>query len=204
MPDPYHLAGLRRGTTALLQQCSGQAPAQAPFPSSTRIVTFVSAANTTAQNNQADTQFSNQVQALLNQSTSSFQSVNSFYQQLQSAADGGFADFTIPQAEQQITTIVASRTSLAAAAQALSAPTPEAKTVSADLVAAFNASLADDNDLANCLNEANDGTDAFIFQGSVSSTSGDNTTATADKQTFLSAYNQLRASVGQPAVNVQF
>jgi hypothetical protein len=24
VPDPYHLAGLRRGTTASLQQCSGQ------------------------------------------------------------------------------------------------------------------------------------------------------------------------------------
>jgi len=26
VPDPYHLAGLRRGTTASLQQCSGQRP----------------------------------------------------------------------------------------------------------------------------------------------------------------------------------
>jgi hypothetical protein len=68
----------------------------------------------------------------------------------------------------------------------------------ADLVTAFNDSLKDDNDLAPCLNEANDGTEAIIFEDCPTASSGDNT-ATADKQTLLDTYNQLGASVGHAA-----
>jgi hypothetical protein len=178
--------------------------ARSQFPSSDQIVTFVSAKNAAGATNLANTQFSNQVAALLNQSTSSYQTINSLYQQLNTAADGGSTNLTVPQAEQQVGGVIANRNSLAAAAQSLNAPTPAAQTVQSDLVTAFNDSLKNDNDLANCLNENNDGTDAFIFQGCLSSSQGDNTTATNDKQTFLSAYNQLRASVGQPPVNTQF
>lgn len=180
------------------------AAAHTAFPSSDQIVAFASAANTSAQATQDNTAFSNQVLALLNQSTPMFQAVNSLYAQLQTVADGGYTNLTVPQAEQQINSIVASRTSLAAAAQALNAPTPDAKTVSADLVTAFNDSLKDDNDLATCLNVANTGTVAIIFQGCLNASSSDNATATSDKQTFLAAYNQLRASVGQPPTSVQF
>ena len=187
----------------------------ATFPSSTQIVLYASAANAAkaarqqaaaaqAQTAATETQFSNQVSALLNQSAASFQNVNAFYQQLQTVAQGGYAAMTLAQAEQQISGIVANRTSLAAAAQAISAPTPPASAVRDDLVAAFNASLQNDNDLANCLNQANDGTTAFIFQGCLSASTSDSNAATAAKQTFLSAYNQLRASIGQPAVNPQF
>ena len=59
-------------------------------------------------------------------------------------------------------------------------------------------------DLATCLNQNNNGTEALIYQACLSSTSGDSATATSDKQTFLTAYNQLRTSVGQPAVTIQF
>jgi hypothetical protein len=176
----------------------------ATFPASEKIVAYASANNTTAQDNQENLTFSNQVLALLNQSTSAFTAVNTFYGQLQDVANGGFTDLTLPQAEQQINAIVSSRTSLAAAAQALNAPTPQAQSVASDLVAAFNDSLKDDNDLASCLNEANDGTEAFIFGDCLSASSTDNTNATADKQTFLAAYNQLRSSVGQPPTSVQF
>jgi hypothetical protein len=72
------------------------------------------------------------------------------------------------------------------------------------LVAAFNASLQNDNDLDNCRNQANDGNTAYIFQGCLNASSSDSNAATSAKQTFLSAYNQLRASIGQPAVNPQF
>ena len=174
------------------------------FPATDKIVAYASANNTTAQSNQENLTFSNQVLALLNQSTTAYTNVNTFYSQLQNVADGGFTDLTLPQAEQQINAIVASRTSLAAAAQALNAPTPQSQAVAADLVTAFNDSLKDDNDLATCLNEANNGTDAVIYGGCLSASSTDNTNATADKQTFLAAYNQLRASVGQPPTNVQF
>jgi hypothetical protein len=185
------------------------------FPSSNQIINYASAANAAAaaraqaaaaqaQTTAAETQFSNQVLALLNQSASSFQSVNAFYQQLQSAADGDGATITLAQAEQQIAGIVANRTALAAAAQALNAPTPATGTVRDDLVAAFNASLRNDNDLDTCLNQANDGTDAYIFQGCLDASSSDSGAATAAKQTFLSAYNQLRAGLGQAAVTIQF
>ena len=187
----------------------------ATFPSSNQIVIYASAANAAAaaqsqaaslqaRTAAAETQFSNQVLGLLNQSASSFQSVNSFYQQLEAAAQGNGATITLAQAGQQISTIVANRTSLAAAAQAISAPTPAASTVQSDLVAAFNASLRDDSDLDNCLNQANDDGEAFIFQGCLDASSSDNDAATAAKQTFTSAYNQLRASIGQAAVSIQF
>jgi hypothetical protein len=178
--------------------------AHVPFPTSATVVAFASAANASAQTLQQNITFSNQVLALLNQSTSTFQTVNTLYGQLQTAADGGYTDLTLPEAEQQINSIVASRTSLAAAAQALNAPTPTATAVSNDLVTAFNDSLRDDNDLANCLNEDNDGTVAYIFQGCLSVSTSDSATATTDKATFLAAYNQLRASVGQQPTNVQF
>ena len=187
----------------------------ANFPSSNQIVVYASAANAAAaarsqaaavraQTTAAETQFSNQVLALLNQSASSFQSVNSFYQQLEAAAQGNGATITLAQAEQQISTIVANRSSLAAAAQAVNAPTPAASTVRDDLVAAFNASLQNDNDLDTCLNQANDGTDAYIFQGCLNASSTDSDAASAAKQTFLGAYNQLRARIGQSPVSMQF
>jgi hypothetical protein len=182
----------------------GPSAASAPFPSSAKLVAFASAANASAQTTQQNITFSNQVLALLNQSTSTFQTVNTLYGQLQTAANGGYTDLTLPEAEQQINSIVASRTSLAAAAQALNAPTPTATAVTTDLVTAFNESLKDDNDLANCLNEANDGTVAYIFQSCLSLSTSDSATATTDKATFLAAYNQLRASVGQPPTSVQF
>ena len=187
----------------------------ATFPSSTPIVLYSSAANAAAAAREqaaaaqaastaAETQFSNQVQALLNQSTASFQSVNAFYQQLQTAAQGGYATITLAQAEQQISGIVANRTSMAAAAQAINAPTPAGSSVRDDLVAAFNASLQNDNDLANCLNQANDGDTAYIFEGCLNASASDSSAATTAKQTFLTAYNQLRASNGQPVVNPEF
>jgi hypothetical protein len=178
--------------------------ARSQFPSSNQIVSFVSAKNAAQAANLANTQFSNQVSALLNQSTSSYQTINSLYQQLNTAAAGGYTDLTVPQAEQQINSVISNRTSLAAAAQALNAPTASAQTVQSDLVTAFNDSLKNDNDLANCLNENNNGSEAFIFQSCLSSSQSDSTTATNDKQTFLNAYNQLRASVSQPPVSTQF
>ena len=85
----------------------------------------------------ANTQFSNQVMALLDQSTSSYQQVNSLYQQLNEVVNGGYTDLTIAQAEQDINGVIANRNSLTAAAQALAAPSPAAQTAQADLVKAF-------------------------------------------------------------------
>ena len=205
-PLVSQLSGLGLDAQTKLRALGASIPAAigSTFPSSTQIVTYVSAVNANAQANAADTQFSNQVMALLNQSTPVFQQINSFYEQLQSAANGDGATITLAQAEQQIEGIVASRTSLAAAAQALNAATPATQAVEPLLVTAFNDSLRDDNDLASCLNEANDGSEAFIFQSCLSSTTGDSSTATTDKQAFLAAYNQLRSSIGQPSVNPQF
>ena len=211
------LSGLGVDADTKLQQveASLSIPSGTAFPSSNQIVVYASAANAAtaaqakaaadqAQTTAAETQFSNQVLALLNQSASSFQSVNSFYQQLQSAAQGHGATITLAQAEQQISSIVANRTSLAAAAQAINAPTPATSTVRDNLVAAFNASLRNDNDLDTCLNQANNGSNAYIFQGCLNASGPDSAAATAAKQTFLSAYNTVRTRLGQPAVNIQF
>jgi hypothetical protein len=175
------------------------------FPSaSNKLATYASAITTNAHQKTLEIGFSGQVLALLNQSTSTFQLVNSFYAQLQAAANGTGATFTISQAEQQINSIISSRTSLEAAAQALSAPTTNAQSVITLLVASFTASLKDDNDLASCLNQANYGTVAYIYQSCLSSSSGDNAAATGAKQAFLSAYNQMRATIGEPSVSPQF
>jgi len=205
-PLASQLSGLDLDAQSKLQALgtSITGASHAAFPSSAQIVTYVSAINASAQANAANTQFSNQVMALVNQSSSGFQEVNSFYQQLQAATSGGYATITVAQAEQQISSIISNRQSLAAAAQALSAPTPQSKSVDALLVTAFNDSLKNDNDLANCLDEANNGSEAYIFQSCLDSTSGDSNTATNDKQAFLNAFNQLRASVGQPSVSPQF
>ena len=178
--------------------------ANTTLPDPTKIVAYASGVTANASAVQATTQFDNQVAALLDQSTSSFQQVNDFYNQLNSVVNGGSADFAIAQAEQEITSIIANRNSLEAAAQALNAPTPGAQAVAADLVAAFSASLKDDNDLSSCLNEANYGTVAIIYSSCLSSTQSDSSAATTEKQTFVAAYNQLRASVGQAAINPSF
>jgi hypothetical protein len=174
------------------------------FPSSAKIVTYVAAINEKKSARASNLQFSNQVSALLNQSTSAFQQVNALYGQLETAANGGYVTITLAVAEQQINAIIANRTSLAAAAQALNAPTAASQAVSTLLVAAFNASLKDDNDLAGCLNQSNSGSVAYIYQSCLSSTSADAQAATDAKQVFLNSYNRLRASVGQPTVSPQF
>jgi hypothetical protein len=174
------------------------------LPDSTQIVAYASAVTANDAANQAITQFDNQVSSLLDQSASSYQQVNDFYNQLSAAANGGPADFTVAQAEQEIGSIISNRNSLQAAAQALNAPTPGAQAVAADLVAAFSASLKDDNDLSSCLNEQNYGTIAYIYSSCLSSTGSDSSAATTAKQTFVNAYNQLRATVGQAAASPQF
>jgi hypothetical protein len=216
-PQLSQLSGLGQDAQAKLQAVTAELPAAgtASFPSSAPIVGYASAANAAAAarakaatdraKTAADTrQFSDQVLGLLRQSTPSFQQLNAFAQQLATAAAGGYVAMTVAQAEQQISAIVANRTSLAASAQSLTAPTSLAKTVQADLVAAFQASLKDDNDLASCLNQANDGSEAFIFQSCLDASAADSAAATAAKQTFRTAYNRLRARIGQPAVNIAF
>jgi len=205
-PTDSQLSGIGTDAQTKFQTLANSLPivSRSTFPSSTPIAKFDSVATANALVLVSNTQFSNQVIALINQSAPAFQSVNTLFAQLQTAADGGSTDLTVPQAEQQIGSIIASRTSLATAAQALSPSTPAAKAVAADLANAFNASLQDDNDIANCLNQSNNGSVAYIFQGCLSASEGDASTATTDKQTFLTAYNQFRSSVGQPAVSLQF
>jgi hypothetical protein len=174
------------------------------FPSSAPILAWVQAQQATAANKAADTAFSNSVANLLNQSTATYQMVNDFYNQLQNVANGGSTYFTLAQAEQQISQIVANRTSLVASASALAATTPEAQNVQQLLVAAFNASLKDDTDLDTCLNQANYGSYAVIFQSCLTNSQADSSAATTAKQAFLQAFNQLRATIGQPPMSPQF
>ena len=205
-PQASQLSGLGSEAKSRLDVLKASIPALKliVFPSSDTIVAFASAATASSLTNLANAQFSNQVVALLNQSTGTFQQVNTFFGQLQDVANGGYSDLTLPVAEQQISSIVASRTSLAAAAQALNAPTPAAQNVASLLVQAFNASLQDDNAIDTCLNEANDGTVAYIYQSCLSSSTASSSQATSDKTKFLDAFNQLRSTVGQPPINIQF
>ena len=117
---------------------------------------------------------------------------------------GGTPDITLAQAEATINTVVANRTSLAASARTLNAPTPLAASVRDALVASYDDSLTNDQDINNCLNQANNGVFAIIFQGCLSSTAADSNASTAAKQHFFTLYNQLRQQIGQPATNQSF
>lgn len=205
-PVLSQLSGLGEDAQSKFHQLGSRLPvlAASPFPSSSKLVTYISAKNNSALANLSNAGFSNQVLALLNQSTSSYQTINSLFGQLNAIANGGSTDLTIATTQQQLNSVIANRQSLSAAAQALDPPTPAAQKVQAELVAAFNTSLRDDNDIATCFNEQNFGTFAYISQTCLNSTSGDASAATSAKQTFLSDYNQLRATVGMAPVNIQF
>ena len=66
------------------------------------------------------------------------------------------------------------------------------------LVASYDDSLKNDQDINTCLNQANTGTIAIIFQGCLSATASDSNASTAAKQHFFTLYKQLRSQVGQP------
>jgi hypothetical protein len=68
----------------------------------------------------------------------------------------------------------------------------------------MDASLTNDQDINTCLNRANTGTVAFIFQSCLTSTAPDSQAATTAKQHFLTLYNRLRHSIGLPPNRQQF
>jgi hypothetical protein len=178
--------------------------AGASLPGSTGLIAYAQGQTSAASTRTALTKYSGQVQSLLAQSAPAFMQINQLFGQMQTAADGGTPDITLAQAEAMINTVVANRTSLAASARTLAAPTPLAGSVSGALVDAFDTSLTDDQDISNCLNQANSGTVAFIFQSCLISSGAAASTATAAKEQFLSLYNRLRRQIGQPATSQQF
>jgi hypothetical protein len=204
-PMLSQLGSLGVDTQTKLAAISAEVPgAAASFPGSSRLIAYAQARTSAAGTKTALTKYSTQVQSLLTQSAPAFEQINQLFEQMQTAANGGVADITLAQAEATINTVVANRTSLAASARTLNAPTRLAGTVTAALVAAFDTSLNDDQDISNCLNQANSGTFAIIFEGCLTSTGSAAGTATAAKQHFLSLYNQLRRQVGEPATSQQF
>jgi hypothetical protein len=178
--------------------------ASASLPGSAKLIGYAQARRRAVATTSALRRFSDPVRALLTQSGPAFTQINKLFGQMQIAASGGTPTITLAQAEAMLTAVVSNRTSLAASARSLDAPTPMAATVRADLVAAMDASLTNDQDISTCLNQANTGTVAYIFQSCLSSTSSGSTAATSAKQRFLAAYNALRRQIGQPAISVQF
>jgi hypothetical protein len=178
--------------------------ASASLPGSAKLVGYAQERRRAVGTTSALRRFSDQVRALLTQSGPAFTQINQLFGQMQIAASGGTPTITLAQAEAMLTAVISNRTSLAASARALDAPTPTAATVRADLVAAMDASLTNDQDISTCLNQANTGTVAYIFQSCLSSTSAHSTAATNAKQQFLAAYNALRRQIGQRAISVQF
>jgi hypothetical protein len=222
-PMLSHLESLAVDTQTKLAAINALVPgASASFPGSSALLVYAQkqaaqkqAAQKQAARKQAAqkqhaatqsslTQFSGQVQEQLAQSTPAFQQINELFGQLQTAASGGSPDISLAQAEATISNVISNRNSLAAAAGALTAPTPLAVSVRDALVAAYDASLTDDQDIETCLNQDNNGTVALIFQDCLTSTASDNDAATAAKQHFWTLYNQLRAQIGQPQTTQQF
>ncbi len=181
------------------------------FPHSDHLVGFVHAAATASAAHQAAAatkaalgQFVDQVQSLLEQSASGRTQINDVYEQMQAAAAGGIPSITLAQAESTINAVIANRTSLAASARSLDAPSAAAKTVQAELVSALDASLTDDQQVANCLNQDNNGTEAIIFQGCLDASSSASAAADDAKSRFSSAYDGLRQQLGLGQVQESF
>ena len=174
------------------------------LPSSAPIVAFAQAATSAATTQSQLQQFDTQIQALLTQSADGFTQINQLFGQLEAAATNGDATISLAQAEQIITTVVSNRSALVASTAAVNAPTPAAAAVRTALGAALTASLTDDQDINSCLNEANDGNVAFIFQSCLNASTSDSQAATDAKQNFLGLYNQLRSQIGLPPTTQQF
>ena len=204
-PMLSQLGSLGVDTQTKLAAIDPQAPgASASFQGSTKLIAYVQNQSSAASTKHGLTQFSGQVESLLTQSAPVYQQINQLYGELQTAANGGTPDITLAQAEATINTVVANRTSLAASTRTLNAPTPLATSTRNALVAALDASLTNDQDISTCLNQANDGTVAIIFQSCLTSTGSDASIATAAKQQFFTLYNQLRQQIGQPSTSQPF
>jgi len=204
-PMLSQLGSLGVDTQTKLAAIDAQVPgASASFPGSTKLIAYAQNQSSAASTKHDLTQFSGQVESLLTQSAPAYQQINQLYSELQTAANGGTPDITLAQAEATINTVVANRTSLAASTRTLNAPTPLATSTRNALVAALDASLTNDQDISTCLNQANDGTVAIIFQSCLTSTGSDASVANAAKQQFSTLYNQLRRQIGQPSTNQPF
>jgi hypothetical protein len=204
-PSLSQLSSLGDDTKTKLQALDAQVPGVSEsFPGASSIVTYAQAQSKAANTKSALRTFSDQVSGLLGQSVASFQQINQVFGQMQTAASGGVANISLAQAEASLASVIANRTALAASARTLSAPTPLATSVRAALTASFDDSLANDQAIQTCLNQANSGDFAVLSQSCLSSTGSGATTSNQAKQHFLSLYNQLRQSIGLPATTPSF
>ena len=176
----------------------------ASFPSSNKLSAYVHTRVVALGGRAATVRFINDLQSLLNQSATSFALVNHFYSQLYAVNHGGEADFTTSQAEAEIAQIIDARANLETSARNLTTPNPKSQVVADRLVEAFSASLANDNALSDCLYQGQTDYGTFIDAQCVSSTTVESGLASAAKASFVSAFNDLRASVGLPAVQPRF
>ena len=142
--------------------------------------------------------------ALVNQSGESFSQVNHFFTQLYAVVNGGQADMSLSQAEDEIAQIIDARSREETQARSLTPPNAKSKVVADRLAEAFSASLANDQALSDCLYQDNNGSTAYIYQSCLSSTTVQSGQASAAKASFISALNTLRSTVGLPAVQPRF
>ncbi|MGO9753864.1 MAG: hypothetical protein ACLP8S_20065 [Solirubrobacteraceae bacterium] len=178
--------------------------ASSSVPDSTQVISWAKKQNGAARTRKALSQFSSQVQTSLTQSTPAYQQINQLFNQLELAADGGSPDMDLAQVEAGIGTVISNRTSLEAAAGAISAPTPLAASTREALITAYSDSLVNDQDISNCLNQFNTGTFAIVSQQCLNATAPDAATATAAKDQFRNLYKHLRSEIGLPATDPQF
>jgi hypothetical protein len=204
-PQLSQLASLRVDAKAKLAAVDAIVPgASASLPDSSKVMLYANARTRAAETKKALGQFNAQVQSFLDQSAPAYAQINQLFGQMRAVAEGGTADMTLAQAEAMLGSVISNRTSLAATARGLPAPTPLSASVRTALIAAYDASLQNDQDISTCLNENNTGTDAIIFRSCLDSTSASAGTATAAKQQFRTLYNQLRQRIGQPPTDQSF
>jgi len=178
--------------------------ATASFPSSTKLSNYLRTRAAALGGRAATIRFINEVMALVNQSGESFALVNHFFSQLYAVVNGGQADMTLSQAEDQIAQIIENRSQEETDARSLNPPNEKSQVVADRLADAFAASLANDNALSDCLYQENNGSTAYIYQSCLSSTTVQSGQASAAKAAFITALNNLRSTVGLPAVQPRF
>lgn len=144
--------------------------------------------------------FAGQVDRLLSQSGPSFDEINQAFGLMENPDPST----SVAQVEAMIGGMIANRTTLQATASTLSSPTAQAGRVRDAFATSFADSLTNDRAIQDCLNQANYGSVAIIFQSCLDSTASSSNAATQAKDYFRSLYNQLRQSMGLGEVNPQY
>jgi hypothetical protein len=124
---------------------------------------------------------------------------------MQAVVHGDNVLLTPTEASSRLADVIANRSSLAASSRALDPPTALGRQVRDKLAVAFDLALDNDRDIRNCLDAGRiSETLAIIFSDCLNASGASSGRASAAKQDFRDAYNQLRRQLGMGQTNPSF